>query len=94
MYNYFMLIGRVLEEPTIEELEDGKKTCVIKLNVRRSFCNAYGEYEADVFKITFWDFLTTYVEDYIKKGIRVAIKGRMQTAEQGIELIGERVMFF
>ena len=43
MYNYFMLMGRVLEEPNIEEIEDGKRKCIIKLSVTRNFPNSQGE---------------------------------------------------
>ena len=35
-----------------------------------------------------------FIEDNIKKGNMVMVKGRMQATEQGIELIGEKIMFF
>ncbi len=93
MYNYFMLMGRVLEEPNIEEIEDGKRKCIIKLSVTRNFPNSQGEYVADVLDILLYDFIA-YIEDNIEKGMPITVKGRMQTNGQGIVLIGERIMFF
>ncbi len=95
MYNYFMLMGRTLEKPKIEEFEDGKKKCVIKLKVIRPFSVDNGNGEADVFNVTFRDYTTFLIEDSnLKKGSPIVIKGRMESNEQGIELIGERIMFF
>ena len=43
MYNYFLLIGKVSEKPVVEELKDGKRKCVIKLSVARSFMDYRSE---------------------------------------------------
>ncbi|HRF70762.1 MAG TPA: single-stranded DNA-binding protein [Candidatus Pelethenecus sp.] len=94
MYNYFMLMGIVLEEPTIEELGDDRRKAVIKLKVNRCFPNTQGEYAADVLDILFYDFMIAHIEDNIDKGMPITVKGRMQTSGQGIVLIGERIMFF
>ncbi len=94
MYNYFLLIGKVSEKPVVEELKDGKRKCVIKLSVARSFMDYQGERVSDVLEIQFCDFMIDFIEDNIKKGNMVMVKGRMQATEQGIELIGEKIMFF
>lgn len=96
MYNYFMLIGRVVGEPTIEELGDDRRKAVIKLKVNRTFLNINEEYEnkEDVLNVTFCDFLINYIQEDLDKGFPVAVKGRIQVNEQGIELIGERIVSF
>lgn len=96
MYNYFMLIGRVVGKPTIEELGDDRRKAVIKLKVNRTFSNINEEYEnkEDVLNIAFCDFLIDYIQEDLNKGGPVAVKGRIQVNEQGIELIGERIVSF
>ncbi len=96
MYNYFMLIGRVVEKPTIEDLGDGRKKAVIKLKVNRTFSNINEENvnKEDVFNVTFCDFLIDYIQENLNRGFPVMVKGRMWANEKGIELIGERIGVF
>ena len=103
MYNYFMLMGRLVKDPEIKELSEGKKVMNIRLAVGRSFQNLKGEYETDFFTIVFWDYLVDYAKDNLKKGQPVLIKGRIQTTKAEMAsgytlsyptLIGERIMFF
>lgn len=94
MYNYFMLMGTVSEEPIVEELKDGRKKAIIKLKVTRQSSNQKGEYVADVLNITFWDYLANCIQENLPKYLPIMVKGRMQATEQGIELIGERVIHF
>ena len=42
--NYFC-VGRLVNEPEVKELEDGKKVTNITIAVPRSYKNANGEYE-------------------------------------------------
>lgn len=103
MYNYFMLMGRLVKDPDVKELADGKRVMNIRLAVSRGFQNSNGEYDTDFFNITFWDYLIDYAVDNLKKGQPVLIKGRMQMTKEehakGFQityptLIGERIMFF
>ncbi len=103
MYNYFMLMGRVVKDPEIKEVAGGKKVITLKLAVARSFKNVNGEIDTDFFSITFWEFLLDYIKDNLKKGLPVVVKGRIQTVKEELAngyqldvptLIGERVMFF
>lgn len=103
MYNYFMLMGRLVADPEVKELAEGKKVMNVRLAVARGFQNIKGEYETDFFTIVFWDYLVDYAKDNLKKGLPVLIKGRIQTTKAEMAggyilnyptLIGERIMFF
>lgn len=103
MYNYFMLMGRLVKDPEIYSLEDGKQVMNITIAVKRNFKNSDGNYDVDFFRIAFWEFLVDMYKDYLKKGMPIVVKGRLQIVtnklESGYEaqsptLIGERIMFF
>lgn len=98
-----MLMGRVVKDPEVKQLNDGKRVLNLKLAVNRSFPNSNGEYEVDFFNIVFWEFLVDYANDNLKKGSPVVVKGRMQNSKEELAsgfnlnypvLIGERIMLF
>ncbi len=93
MYNYFMLVGRVVEDP-VEKTDNGKERIEIKLSVRKQYPNEYGEYKSDVFSISLWGGFFNMALEKMKAGQTVMIKGRVEVCSGNIELIGERVMFF
>ena len=103
MYNYFQIIGRLLTEPELHELGEGKKVVNVLLGVNRPFKNMDGEYSMDTLKISLWDFLADYANDTFKKGRMVSIKGRIAPIEVEIaegkkaiyhNLVGERILFY
>lgn len=100
MYNYFMLIGTIVKDIEIKEVEDGKKVVGLVLAVQRPFASMDGTYATDFFHISLWEFLADYAQEKLKTGLKVAIKGRLLpkliTLESGAKiynynLIGERV---
>ena len=102
MYNYFMLVGVVVNEIELREVAEGKKVVRLRLAVRREFQNMNGEYDTDFINITLWDFLAEYCQATVKKGYRIGIKGRVcpkketqndQTVYTN-ELYGDRIIFF
>ena len=103
MYNYFMLVGRILNEPELIMLNEGKKVVNLLIGVQRSFKNMNGEYEFDTLKVSMWDFLADYAKDTFKKGNTVGLKGRMSPVDVELSegkkaiyqnLIVERVIFY
>ena len=54
MLNQTVLVGRLVQDPEIKELENDKKVCNITLAVTRSYKNADGIYENDFIPITLW----------------------------------------
>ena len=103
MYNYFMLMGRLVKDPEVKELPEGKRVMNLRLAVNRSFQNTKGEYDTDFFTIVFWDYLIEYAQENLKKGFPVLIKGRLNTNKEELSngyqltyptLIGERIISF
>ena len=97
MLNQIILVGRIVQDLEIKELENGKKVCNITLAVTRSYKNADGIYETDFIPCILWNCIADNVKDYCKKGDLVGIKGRLQSRQDDdkniIEVIAEKVTF-
>lgn len=98
MLNQTVLVGRLVNEPVIEE----EKHCTITLAVPRSYKNEEGEYETDFIPITLWNGIAQNTSEYCKKGDIIGVKGRLETKiienEDGtknykLELVAEKVTF-
>ena len=103
MYNYFMLIGKIVNDIEIREYEGGKRVVNLCLLVTRPFKNFEGNYDSDFLNISLWEYLADLAVERLKNGTKVGIKGRISprkvTLQDGVtisvmDLIGERVMFF
>ena len=79
MMNQTCIIGRLVRDPEIKELEDGKKVSNITVAVQRSYKNENGEYEADFIDCTLWNGIADKTAEYCKKGDLIGVKGRLQT---------------
>ena len=79
MLNQIVLVGRLVQEVEIEELDDGKKVGRMDLAIPRSFKNAEGEYETDFIRCTLWSQVAENTAEYCKKGDIVGVKGRLQS---------------
>lgn len=102
MMNNYMCVGRMVSDPEIKELEDGKRICNITLAVPRSYKNAEGEYETDFIDCTLWNNIADNTAEYCQKGDLVGIKGRIETrvyeSENGekrkqTQIIADKVSF-
>ena len=93
MLNQTVLVGRLVQDPEIKELENDKKVCNITLAVTRSYKNADGIYENDFIPITLWQGIAEHTTNYCKKGDLVGVKGRLQAREDKVEVVGEKVTF-
>ena len=54
MLNQIVLVGKVVELPTLRETSSGSKVANLLLEVDRTFKNAQGEYEKDLIVCTMW----------------------------------------
>ena len=88
MTNMAMLVGRLTENPT---LEDGKET--ITLAVPRAYKNEDGIYETDFIPVRLWGAIAKNVCEYVKKGDLVEVKGRMQCQDNNLIVVAEKVSF-
>lgn len=101
MLNQTVMVGRLVDEPKLQKLEDGKKVMNMTLAIPRSFKNAEGEYDTDFVDCTLWNSIAENTSEYCRKGDLVGIKGRLQTdlyekdgeKRKSTRLIAEKVTF-
>lgn len=77
MHNLVYLIGRLVDNPKLDELE-GKQITKVQLAVQRSYKNIDGEYETDFFDCILWNGIASNTCEYCHKGDLIGIKGRLQ----------------
>lgn len=90
--NQSLIVGRIVSDPELIETEKGKVSN-ITLAVQRTFKNANGEYETDFFPISLWNTIAESTSQYCRKGDLVGIKGRLQSKDNTISIVAERVTF-
>lgn len=93
MLNQIIIVGRLVQDPEIKELENDKKVCNITLAVSRSYKNENGEYDTDFIPVTLWQGIADQTTNYCKKGDLVGVKGRLQVREGKVEVVAEKVTF-
>lgn len=78
MLNQAILVGRLVYDPELRELDDGRKVTTITVAIQRGFKNAEsGEYETDFLKCTLWSGIAENTVQFCKKGSTVGIKARL-----------------
>lgn len=102
MMNQIVLVGRLVKDVEVEELESGKRVAKAVLAVPRSFKNENGEYDTDFIDIVIWNSIADNTAEYCHKGDLIGIKGRLETnnyeTENGekrksTQVIAEKVTF-
>lgn len=102
MLNQLVLVGRITYNPETIILEDGRKTLKFQIAVPRAFKNQEGVYDTDFVNVTTWEGLTVAVENYLTKGMLVAVKARVQSWQYDLgndkklnmlEVIAERISY-
>ena len=97
MLNQVILVGRLVQDPEIKELENGSRLCYINLAVPRSWKNADGIYEADFIPCLLYKGIAEKTTEYCNKGDIVGVKGRIQTRKEDnkniTEVVAEKVTF-
>lgn len=71
--NQVILMGRLTRDPELRTTASGKAVTSFSLAVDRQ-----GSEETDFFDITAWEKLAQLVVDYLEKGRRVVVQGRLQ----------------
>lgn len=79
MLNQTVIVGRLVKNPEIKELEDGKQVSNITLAVPRSYKNEKGEYETDFITCELWNGVAINTAEYCKQGDILGVKGRIKT---------------
>lgn len=109
MLNSVILIGRLVDTPTLTVYDKELAVTTITLAVNRSFKNHEGEIETDFIRCVFWDIYARNITEYCRRGDCVAVRGRIQSKIsevsfekdgetlkkriQILEVIGERIVF-
>jgi single-strand DNA-binding protein len=90
--NKVMLIGNVGAEPDIKTVGGGTKIAKVSLATNRSFTDRSGQQQekTEWHRLTFWDKLADLVEQYVRKGDRLYIEGRLEYSQTKDEQGGER----
>jgi len=77
--NNVQLIGNVGQEPTITNLESGKKVARLSLATNENYKNSNGEKQTNTnwHTIVAWGKTAEIIEKYVTKGKEIAIEGKM-----------------
>lgn len=78
--NNYMCVGRLVGDPEVKDLENGKKVTNITIAIPRSYKNADGEYDTDFVDCTIWNGVAEKTSEYCKKGDMIGVKGRLETS--------------
>lgn len=102
MLNQLTIVGRIVENPKVERVDNNRKVSNITVAVPRTYKNADGEYDTDFIDCVLWGPIAENTSEYCQKGDIVGIKGRLQVdnykAEDGTnrkstKIIAEKVSF-
>jgi single-strand DNA-binding protein len=81
--NKVMLIGNVGSEPEIRTTGGGTRLAKVSLATNRTFKDRSGQQQekTEWHRLTFWDRLAELVEQYVKKGDRIYVEGRIEYSQ-------------
>lgn len=79
--NHVQLIGNVGQEPTITNLESGKKVARFSLATNENYKDSKGEKQTDTnwHTVVAWGKVAEIIEKYVVKGKEVGISGKLKT---------------
>jgi len=79
--NKVLLIGNLGKDPEMKYTPQGKPVATFSLAVSRSWKGNDGEWkdETEWFRIVAWDKLAETCNEYLRKGSKVYVEGRLQT---------------
>ena len=79
--NYVQLIGNVGQEPTITNLESGKKVARFSLATNEYYKDAKGEKQTDTnwHTVVAWGKTAEIIEKFVGKGKEIGVTGKLKT---------------
>jgi single-strand DNA-binding protein len=96
--NKVILLGNLTHDPELKQPEGKKSVCIFGLATNRSWTSYTGEKheETEFHRIVAWDQWAETAKQYLKRGRKVYIEGRLQshtyTGQDGIERTGVEVV--
>lgn len=101
--NRIILLGRLTRDPEVKLTPSEKTVCTFTLAVDRQFTAKDGQKEADFINIVVWGKAAELCGNYVSKGQRLLVEGRLQIrsyeAKDGsgrryvTEVVADRVEF-
>lgn len=79
MLNNVNLLGRLVRDPELKHTQTGTAVCTITLAVDRDFVDENGVREADFIDVVCWRGTAELVSRWFRKGLLVAVTGRLQS---------------
>ena len=79
MINRVVLVGRLTRDPDLRYTNSGTSVASFTVAVDRNFTNQQGNREADFINCVAFGKQGEFAEKYLKKGMKIAICGRIQT---------------
>jgi single-strand DNA-binding protein len=81
--NKVTLIGNVGADPEVRQTASGTKLAKISLATSRSFTDRSGQRQekTEWHRVTFWDRMAEIVEQYVNKGDRMYVEGRLEYSQ-------------
>ena len=81
--NKVLLIGNVGAEPEVKVTGGGTKFAKVSLATNRTFKDRSGQQQekTEWHRLTFWDRLAELVEQYVHKGDRIYVEGRLEYSQ-------------
>jgi single-strand DNA-binding protein len=77
--NKVILVGNVGRDPDVQSTASGTKVAHVSLAPTRRFARDGGmEERTEWHRLTLWDRLSQIEEDYVRKGDRIYVEGRME----------------
>jgi len=77
--NKAVIVGRLVRDPDVRALNDGKTVSKFTVAVDRRFKKKNGEKEADFIPVVVFGKPAEFVAEYVKKGNMVSVAGRITT---------------
>lgn len=78
LLNHVILIGRLVDTPSLETNSTGLQRMTITLAVPRTYRNQEGIYETDFIRCVLWNGIAHRTKEYCQKGDMVSVRGRLQ----------------
>lgn len=92
--NQVILVGRLKDDPKVEQIDDDRRLTTITLLIQRNFKDINGEYQTDEIPCEIWNYFSTTVAEYCRKGDMVGVRGRVEKVnDKDIAVIAEKVTF-
>lgn len=76
--NVVALIGRLVADPELRYTPSGVAVTSLRIAVDRGIKSQSGEKESDFFDVVVWEKSAEYASNYLTKGQRVGVSGRLQ----------------